>query len=869
MTQRRDNGSVAVSTAFWALVLSLFVITPGLCARSLQDAPDGDLADSRAALIEGAATEYELGRHVATLLAADDLQTVRSLLLGGHPVVPKVIMETLAFNDDVRFVKALLQLASAEEASAIAEQARGLVNGQALHHGEVRSDLVAMLATGQADAEGELADEVRVTILGVLGRSRDLAVVPALLAHIEGPHQSAVLSAFEQLSGHKLPRGADAVVFWTELWTRQQQEGLSRDVLLEEGHASQRSSWAASKAAWGKERTRLQSALQDRERQVAQARIEAMSKMIDRLIVALDDEYAVVRRTAAQRLGEHSAREKAAVAIPLLLERLGHGAEPAAGTNGTHAAPRVELDPDVRAAIVSALGSLGRDRPDVMTCLLAKLSDGHLSVARAAVDALAKVRGQPMVVRPLLDFLADESLETKTTVQVLEIIASNAPEGVLDELSRKLASATEGSVRAVLVRAMIASVELDQAMVVLSVLETGAEPFEVRFALAQWLGDRLTSLPLDAGPRPAMVGVIESLLADADASVRAQAAKSLGESGDPRSASLLSERAKHEVSGSVLLDIVSALGQVGSLECAASIGWIQAHDTVSEGEALNERARAALRAIGRDRSWSEWVTMAESLADAEAPGLALVVINEVLAPRGEGEVIEAEVADRARGLKAVQLVAVGSTQDAHDLLVQLQDEGKAFPARDVRLDLLAQTSRDLSLHSEAADWLALMLEGRGEADARFDELQRSLARELLAARRHEEALELLASLHGEQPGDNPLMLLFGEALMSAGRDDEARTLLERLQSRLAETETALLDQTNLALEQLAPAAEPTAGDDAVTPGEQPPASEDDGVSSPGSQTPEPQAENDEQDPDATLDPEVEGPLDDDGGKGDR
>ena len=818
MTQRRDDGNEAVRAACWALVVWLFVLTPGLTARSMQDVAESDLADSRAALVEGVATEYELGRHVATLLAADDLETLRILLTGGHPVVPKVIMETLAFDDDLRFVQVLLELASSAESPASAEQARMLVHDQALKHEQVRNDLVAMLT--DVDVASDVAAEVQVTIMGALGRTRDLTVVPALLAHIEGPNQAAVLAAFEQLSGHRLPVQSDPLVFWTELWTRQQQEGLTRDVLLEEGHAAQRAGWAASNRAWNTERIRLRGELKAREREVAQARIEAMGKMIDRLIVALDDEYADVRKAAAQRLDEHLAHEKAGVAIPLLLERLGHGGEPG-GTNGTHPEARIEENPEVRAAMVSALGSLGRDRPAVMTCLLAELADGHRTVARAAVDALSKVRGQAMVVVPLLDFLADESLTTKTTVQVLEIIASNVPSGVLDELNDKLTRATEASVRAVLVRAMIASQELDQAMAVLSVLETSSEPFEVRFALAQWLGERLTALPLDAGPRPAMVGVIESLLADADASVRAQAAKSLGESGDPRSAALLSERAKHEVSGSVLLDIVSALGQVGSLECAASIGWIQAHDTVSEGDALNERARAALRAIGRGRSWTEWVTMAQSLADAEAPALALVVINEVLAPRADGAVIEADVADRARGLKAVQLVAVGSTQDAHDLLLQLEEEGKAFPPREERLDLLAQTCRDLSLHSEAADWLALLLEGRGEADARFDELQRSLAGELLAARRHEEALALLSRLHAEQPGDNTLMLWFGQALMSAGRDDEARTILERLQSRVAEGDTAILDQTRLALEQLAAVAATNVGGEATAPEEQP------------------------------------------------
>lgn len=825
MTQRKDDGSKAMRAVCWALAVWLFAAAPGAYGATLQDAASESLDTSRAALVDGTATEYELGRHVAALLAADDLETLSVHLLSGHPVVSKVIMETLAFDDDVRFVEPLLQLAGSEERPLIAAQAGTLVNDQARQHEQVRIDLVAMLAASAASNEG-LHDCLPRTLIGALGQTRELTVVPALLTYWEGQpelriepaDEAAILGAFEQLSGHSLPQGADAHDFWNNLWTQQQQQGLGRDVLLEAGYALQQAAWSETSGAWDDERARLKRDLQGLKSEVAEARIAAMGKLVDRLIEGLDDPYAEVRRAAAQGLADHPAHEKAAVAIPALLQLLGHGEDSLIGNGAQNGEARVERHPGVRATIVSALGNLGRDRPEVMTCLLAELSENHLAVARAAVDALAKVKGQPMVVRPLLDFLTGEELDPETRVQVLEIIASNNPAGVFDELSTKLSVARAGDERAVLVQAMIASEELGQAMAVLSVLETSSEPFEVRFALAQWLGERVKALPLDAAPRPGMVSVIESLLSDADVSVRAQAAKSLGESGDPGSAALLTERAKHEVSASVLLEIVSALGQVGSLECVPSIGWIQAHDTVSDGAALNERAREALRAIGRGRPWTEWLTMAQALTDAEAPSLGLGVINEVLAPRAEGLVIEADVADRARGLKAKLLVAVGATEDAHDLLLQLEDEGKAFPSRELRWDLLAQTSRDLSLHSEAADWLALLLEGRVEADARFDELQRSLAGELLAARRYDEGLELLESLHGAQPSDNQLMLWYGQALVAGGRVDEARSLLERLQLRVVETAPEIFAEAAVALDQLdRVAAEVSTGDEGLEP----------------------------------------------------
>jgi len=808
MTHRRNQGNEAVRTACLALVLLFGLASPALARVRQQNTPAEALALARAALIDATATEYELGQHVTGLLDAGDLDSLGARLSEGHEVVAKVIMETIAFKDDVRLVDEVLQLAASSGTEAIAQQATALLYDQTRRHDAVRTNLLTTLSGSGAE------DVRRGTLIEALGRSRDLGVVPTLIVYLEGPEQESVVRAFQQLSGHDLSDQAELIAAWTGFWERQQRKALSRETLLEEGHALQRARWIVSSESSEAELRSLREQLALREAEVVAARIKSMDRQIDKLIEALDDDYALVRKVAAQRLGEHAAHVKAAASIPVLLERLGRRPVPP-GTNGSHTEPALERDAEVRATIVTALGGLGRDRPEVMVALLGELSDGEYAVARAAVDALAKVKGQPMVVRPLLDFLDEEEIDRETSIQVLEIIANNEPTGVLDELGGRLGVATDGAVRAVLVQAVIASQELGQAIVVLSLLDIATEDFEVRFALAQWLGDRLAGMALDAPPRPAMLGMIEDLLDDEDASVRAQAAKSLGESGDGSAAPLLAERAKKEISGSVLLDIVSALGQVGSLECVASIGWIHAQDTASDSGGLSERARDALRAIGRGRPWSEWMIMAESLADAEAPELSLMVLNEILAPPVDGVVIDADVADRARGLKAVELIRLGSTQAAHDLLVQLEEEGKPYPPREQRLDLLARTSRELDLHSEGADWLVLLLEGRVEADARFDQLQRWLAGELLAARRNDEAVELLEQLHAAQPGDNQLMLWLGQAHTSVGRDEEARSLLERLEFRVPEDDTVMLAEIRRLLEQLVEAPETVDEDTAV------------------------------------------------------
>jgi tetratricopeptide (TPR) repeat protein len=800
MTHRRDDRIEAFKTACLTLLLLFGLATPAP-AHVRQDTSADALAAAREALVEATATEYALGLHVASLLTADDLASLGDRLAEGHEVVAKVIMETLAFNDDIRLLDQVLLLAASAASEDIAQQATELLHDQAPRHDAVRANLVATLASSADD------DSRCGTLIEAIGFSRDLDVVPTLLIRLEGPEQPAVLRAFQQLSGHDLSGEADPITAWKALWERQQQDDLTREDLLEEGHALQRARWVETNA---NTETKLDLVRRERDllhAEVVAARIDSMAGKIDKLIEALDDDYAAVRQVAAERLGDHPAHAKAVQAIPVLLERLGHKPKPA-GTNGDHSEPVLEQDAEVRATLVTALGRLGRDRPAVMHALLAELADGELAVARAAVDALIRVKGQPMVVRPLLDFLDSEEIDQGTSLQVLEIIANNEPAGVLDELSSRLGEATEGVVRGVLVQAMLASQELGQAMVVLSVLDTTTEAFEVRFALAQSLGDRLANLPLDAPPRPAMIGVIEDLLDDEDESVRAQAAKSLGESGDTRAASLLAERAKSEISGSVLLDIVSALGQVGSLQCAASIGWIHAHDTSSDGEGLSERARDALQAIGRGRPWSEWMVMAETLADAEAPELSLMVLNEILAPPAGGAVIDADVADRARGLKALELIQIGATQVAHDLLLQLEQEGKPYPPREQLLNLLAQTCRELGLHSEGADWLVQLCDGRLEADARFDELQRWLAGELLAAQRNDEAIELLERLHTEQPTDNQFMLWLGKARMSVGRDAEARSLLDRLEFRVPEDDLAMLAEVRELLDQLGEAPAP-------------------------------------------------------------
>src|SRR6185503_3934963 len=102
------------------------------------------------------------------------------------------------------------------------------------------------------------------------------------------------------------------------------------------------------------------------------AKLDRMGEAVDSLLASLSDEYADVRLEAARRLAAKGNDARATNALPVLLRRLGH---PPAG-NGTKssgpfdvqpagdAVEAVESDPRVRAALVTALGVLGRAREE-------------------------------------------------------------------------------------------------------------------------------------------------------------------------------------------------------------------------------------------------------------------------------------------------------------------------------------------------------------------------------------------------------------------------------------------------------------------------------------------------------------------------
>lgn len=778
-----------------ALALVAWLLLPGVTAQQADDDP---LAAARAALAEGTAPDSVLAVHAGSLAQAGDLETLAGHLAGGPPPVVAAVLGAVQAHAVVGLLPELVSVAAEAADNGLRLQASAHLEDLVLAHPSVRSDLSGFLH----DPERPAAHRRQVVVL--LGKGRDLSVVEHLLPELDGPLAPAASEALARLSGHPQPPLEEAPGAWRAFW--EEHAGLTREELLELGLTSERQ-------RAGREAQRLQGQVERLHGQLVQARLTVMDDDIERLIAGLADEYTAVRLEAARRLGDHAAREQARAALPVLLERLGATGVGDGGTNGHDQAPP-EADVSVRAAIVTALGNLGQDRPEVRRCLLDQVHASEVLVAQAAVDALVNVRDQPDVVVPLLDGLDQRAPDDATLVKVLRIVRANQPQGVLDDLRPYLAEERPEEVRRWAVRAVLASAELGLALDEVVRAGSAEGPLLVRFALASGVGEAARGLAPDAPERGTILELLAALLNDPEASVRAEAASSLGESGDAGALALLTERARQEIDGSVLLAIVVALGDLGDQRAVEAIGRIAASEIVDDGPALSERTQQALLSIGSAAPPSAWFAMAETLRGVGATDLALFAVNDVLFPTREGVGADAAVADRARGLKVYLLQDKGRHDEARDLLLQIQEAGGPAPPPGEREELLARSCSALGLADEAADWWTLRLAALDEGDARLVAIRRELAQALMTADRHDEALEQLLALSEALPEDNQVMLWIGKVRMAKGQDDDARQVFARLLERLTDPADPIRLEAEQQLVQLTPPAEEPAPDPA-------------------------------------------------------
>ena len=801
-------------------VLALGLLAPSAWSRVVQDAPTAPtapaqadaLAEARAALRAGTVDALEMPMLAGTLLEAGDLETVRELLVSGRDDVILAILAAFNSRRDVVLVDEVLGLAAQETSAEVQRKALDNLRRMACSDAEVRRRLVAELTTGACSEAEALA------IIVVLGGCRDLSMVVPLLAQLDESAARALAAhkALVGLTGFDPPRPADAEI-WRTFWERN--AGRTREELMEAALDREREQYR-------NETERLRSALRALVAEVEQARIDRMgTDDVERLRAALRDDYARVRAAAAQRLESHPDPERAASAIPALLARLGVASSE--GTNGHEA--EQESDPAVRAAVVSALGAMGRNRPEVLSALIAELASPHGGVGSAAVRALSKVRGSPSVVRPLLDLLDRGVVDEDTTKLVLSIIAENRPSGVLPDLERHLAAAPSVGVQSGVARALLACEELDAA---LDLVEPLAEPgahVDVRFGLADGLGRRSSELKDQPTLRARMVSILARLVADPSPSVRAEAASALGESGDPGALSVLEPRLEVETDPTVAQRLVRSLGELKSLDGVDTIGRKAAGKPSSDP--VWEEARRALLSICSDSSGAELWTAAQTLDQVRADQLALVVLELLIAPTkpipGQGT----QFVPQALALKAELLLRTGQVQAAHDLLLTIHEQpDAAYPDPVRRVTLLADTAEQLGRFEEAAGYHEQRRALLPPGDARLGDVCRRLAEDLWRAGLSERALVEVEALHASEPEDNAIMFRLAELHMALGGDQVARDLLARLRPRIPETPDGaeLRGRVEEALQLLGPApevvepvppTEPGAESDAANPDE--------------------------------------------------
>jgi len=790
----------------------------------VDDVPEAVRA-ARQIIVQGDAEIATLAVAVKTLLDVQDFETLRAVLSGPRERAAHGLLRALTAQPADSYeplMPDILELIGTTFRDDVRAEADAALARLASDRPDVREQLKLWL--GDAALDGAR----RVSVISALGASRNLGVVEPLIRELDGPHAGEAAAALVTITGHA--RGADRDgAYWRTFWDDRRH--LTREELLEQELIEGRELHAAEVAELTADNIAL--------------RLDAMgSELIEDLVAGLVDVYPEVRLAAARRLGHHKDKERAAMAVPAILRRLGHpagsngngGVAPNGTLNGNgHGnghADAVETDPSVRAELVTTLGLLGRAqddqgnaREDVRMALVAELQSGEAVVGAAAAGALQMLREESEVVLPLLAYL-ERTPGNDVAANVLTAIAHNRPKGVITRLVPWADPSRPPRVRAAAVRAIMASDDAELALDKLEQIYVADESREVRFAMAAALGDRVRRLPADAPVRARLVGLLGSLLEDVEPTVRVEAATALGKAGAETALALLEERGKVESDPAVLGRMIEALGALRFLEGGRLIGQIAARPGPTQDE-FETRAREALALIGEQRGPADWLTLAQGTMDSGAPSLSAWCLRELIRAY-EAEPVHREAVDKARGRLPGALLAAGDAEQAHALLLDLQASNATHPSPTERLGLLAQTSEALGNPGDAADYHLALYALLPEGESRRDATRRAAIDALLRAARYADALPHLREIVADEPEDNQLLFDYAFVEEQLGQYDQAGIHLNRLLDRVPTEDVefrARIDEAHAriiqvlsgkAVDEDGDAEAPAGGDDAST-----------------------------------------------------
>ena len=750
--------------------------------------------EKRAVVLDPQAEVISISAAATILIQNGDLPWLRGVLGGTEPRPALGVLAALG-QAQAESCEALLPdivvLAARTADPEMRKAADGALDNQ-LHGaaaGALAPPRVRNLLTWLADTQQPAAR--RVVVMRALGRSGELGYVEPLIDALAGDSAAEARAALSVLTGHDLGHDADAAA-WRAWWADHRR--YTREQLLELALHSQR-------AAFDTERSALVA-------KAVAAKLDRMGEALDSLLAALSDEYPDVRLEAARRLAAKGNDARASNALPVLLRRLGH----APAGNGTKsagpyeappagdAADAVEGDPRVRAALVTALGVLGRareegdvaesgPREDVLAALSAELRAPDAAVTAAAAAALEQFHDQPAVVRPLLDYVtalpADDSpAGIDARVKALQAIAANAPSQVVRELLPFAANDQPDGVRAAGVRAIMACDEIALALDVLGEIYSHDPSADVKFSIAAAVGDRLGRPGASVGEdlRTRMVALLGNLLEEDEVSVRLEAVSALGRARTDTAFTLLDRRARKETDPKVQARLVTSLGLLQKPEGVAVIGALLVARAGAEDRAtLLAEAQKALALIAGDRAPGAWLDCAEALHVGGAHDAAAWCCREVARRFGD-QPEQREGVDVARARLPVELLHAGLAREARDLLLNLEKE--AAPGHDERILLLADASAKLEEWTAEADYRQLHLSELPTGDGRRSAETLATARALRRAGRNAEAVPLLHAHLEAHADDNDALLDLAAAEEALGQLEAALHDLERLLDRL-------------------------------------------------------------------------------------
>jgi tetratricopeptide (TPR) repeat protein len=459
----------------------------------------------------------------------------------------------------------------------------------------------------------------------------------------------------------------------------------------------------------------------------------------------------------------------------------------------------LEADPELRAALVEALGTLGRAREDVRAALIAELHGAQDTAVTAAAAGLRLMRDQPSIVVPLLDDL-DRRPGEQNTFDTLQAVAANRPVGVIARLVPWLAPEQSSRVRGAAVRALVASENIGLALDHLEQLYlAGGTPPDIRFAMAAALGTRVPQL-VDTPAWERSVRLLASLLDSGEPNVRAEAVAALGRTGSREALDMLDMRARNETDPEVVKRIVDAIGALRLPEGGGVIGRVVANRKESR-DALEPVARESLARIAGQGGPADWLSLGEAVGGAGAHSLACWCYRELIT-RYEAAPENKDAIDRARGRLASDLYLSGQADAALLLLLALEAEQAPYPSPLERMDLLARASEELGRFSEAADYHLKRFAMLPEGESQRTSTRKAAVAALRKAGRYADDLGHLRELVREAAGDNQLLFDLARTEEAAGQLDQAKVDLERLLERIPASETAFRQDVEAVLQRV-------------------------------------------------------------------